>query len=136
MLIRIEHHPSPRQLAVFGLMWGAFFGLFAALAAHRGSPQQAWALGAAAIIVPVVGRLWPPLLRIVYIGMTYLTLPVGLVVSCLVLTLLYYLVVTPTGVLMRCLGHDPMHRRIDREAKSYWIPRPPDDDMGRYFRQF
>ena len=37
------------------------------------------------------------------------------------LGLLYYLIVTPIGVVCRWV-RDPLHRDWDRDAASYWIP--------------
>ena len=34
----------------------------------------------------------------------------------------YYLLVTPAGLLSRLVGRDPLARRWDRGARSYWIP--------------
>ena len=48
----------------------------------------------------------------------------------------YYLVLTPIGLVMRLLGHDPLNRRWDRTAKSYWTKRTPPENTERYFRQF
>jgi hypothetical protein len=44
-------------------------------------------------------------------------------VSPFALTILYFAVVTPVGLLMRATGKDPMRRKRDHEAKSYWIER-------------
>ena len=38
------------------------------------------------------------------------------------LTLVYYLVVTPYGVVTRLVGRDPLRRRGAR-AESYWVER-------------
>jgi len=46
----------------------------------------------------------------------------GYVNSRVVLFLVYYLVVTPLGVILRLTGHDPLSRRAPRR-ESYWIPR-------------
>ena len=48
----------------------------------------------------------------------------------------FYVVMTPVGLLLRLLGYDPMHRRMDKTVESYWIKREPVTDPGRYFRQF
>ncbi len=41
------------------------------------------------------------------------------------LALVYFLVLVPAGLVQRVLG-DPLHRRPDRRARSYWTPsRPP-----------
>ena len=48
----------------------------------------------------------------------------------------YYLVLTPIGLIRRISGRDPLHRRFDRDADSYWIARKPASDTKRYFRQY
>jgi len=47
------------------------------------------------------------------------------IASPIALAILFYGVVTPTGLLMRLFGKDPLRLRFDREAKSYWIAREP-----------
>ena len=62
--------------------------------------------------------------------------PIGWTISTLVLAVVYYLVLTPIGLIMRVVGYDPMHRKIDRDATTYWIARESQTDAKRYFRQF
>jgi hypothetical protein len=57
-------------------------------------------------------------------------------VSHLLLLVVYYLVLTPIGLLMRLIGYDPLQRRFDRSAQSYWTPHDPAADDARYFKQF
>jgi len=136
-LIQIDHDPSRRKLAVFGVCWLLLCGILGAIVLSRtGCGPAAAAIWATALLVAVSGWIVPRLMRIVYLGMAYATLPVWLVVSPVVLAVVYYLVLTPTGLLMRLLGYDPMHRRFDRDAKTYWFPREQPDDVSRYFRQF
>ena len=47
------------------------------------------------------------------------------VVSPVVLFLLYATVFVPVGYLMRAKKYDPMRRRRDQDAESYWIAREP-----------
>jgi len=135
-IIRIHRDPTRRELSVFGLVWLLFFGAVAGLLWSRGGAGLvALGMGAAAAIVPLVGLLCPRFLRIVYLGMAYAAFPIGFVVSYLLLAVVYYLVLTPTGLLMRALGHDPMGGRFDRDAASYWVPREGPPSADRYFRQ-
>lgn len=60
---------------------------------------------------------------------------IGIVMSNLLLTLFYYIVITPTGIVMRCLGNDPM-RRHKKAGSSHWLPAEKPLDSSRYFRQF
>lgn len=46
---------------------------------------------------------------------------IGVVVTYILLTLTYYLVITPTGLLMRLFGKDPMNRKFETDKRSYWI---------------
>ena len=47
------------------------------------------------------------------------------VVSPLVLGIMFFLVVTPTGIVMRLLGKDPLRLRYEETASTYWIDRTP-----------
>ena len=137
-IIQINRDPSKRQLNQFGFVWLGFLTLFGVMAWWKfGRPDVAKGLWVAAVAVPVVGWLVPAFMRLVFLGMSYLAWPIGFVVSHVILGLVYYLVLTPVGLVMRLVGYDPMRRRFDREAASYWIARDPSGvDPRRYFRQF
>jgi len=47
------------------------------------------------------------------------------IVSPIALGILFYGVVTPTGLLMRLFGKKPLALDFDRDAPSYWIQRSP-----------
>jgi len=135
-LIRIDRNPSRRQLAVFGLVWLVVFAALGGMALSQNGSAAAAVLWTAAVLIPAIGWLVPSFMRIVYLGMAYLTFPIGLVVSFVILAAIYYAVLTPIGLLMRLVGYDPMCRRRDANAASYWTSREPVDDVRRYFRQF
>ncbi len=136
-LIRINHNPSRRELTLFGLIWLVFFGIIG-LIVLRGSQSAmpAAVLWALAVVVPAVGQLLPGFMRIVYVSMAYAAFPIGFVVSCTILAMVYYLIMTPIGLMMRLFGHDPMTHRFEPDAQTYWLPHEQDDDVNRYFRQF
>jgi hypothetical protein len=134
-LIRINRNPNDRQLSVFALAWLLFLGILGAQAWHRGhltAAKAAWALAAA---VPLAGLLNRESLRWVYLALSYATYPIGFVVSRALLALAYYLALTPIGLTMRLFRYDPLARRFDREARSYWTPRPPPRPPESYFNQ-
>jgi hypothetical protein len=137
-LVRINRHPSARQLKQFGFVWLGFVTLFGALAWFKaGSPTTAVVLWVLAVVVPIVGWLAPPFMRAVFVGMSYAAWPVGFVVSHVVLALVYYLVLTPIGFVMRAVGYDSMKRRTEPGMATFWVERPPDErGTKRYFRQF
>ena len=51
------------------------------------------------------------------------------VLGAVVMPLVFYLGVTPIALLLRAFGKDPLRRRFDPGADSYWIPRDPAADQ-------
>lgn len=137
-VIEINRHPTRSQLNQFGFIWLGFLVLFGAIARFKlGAPTAALVLWVAAVVVPVVGWLIPPVMRAVFLGMSYAAWPIGFVVSHVILALVYYLVFTPIGLAMRIFRYDPMTRGFDDAATSYWVKRDPQaSGPKRYFRQF
>ncbi|MCE5277772.1 MAG: hypothetical protein ABFD92_15710 [Planctomycetaceae bacterium] len=135
-LIRLNLAPTRKQLDQFGLAWLVFAGVWAAVAMWRWhSPAAASVLAALAVLVPAAGWLCPPIMRGAYLALTLAAYPIGVAVSTAVLAAVYFLVLTPIGLLMRLLGRDPMCRRFDRSAPTYWRAHAG-AESGRYFRQF
>jgi len=136
-VIEVNRNPSRRELNQFGFIWLGFFLLVAAglwLKLH--SPLVPVALAAIAVLVPVLGWTVPSFMRVVYVGLSYLAWPIGFVVSHVLLAAVYYVVVTPIGLIMRVVGYDAMRRRFEPEAPSYWIERDSGErDARSYFRQ-
>jgi hypothetical protein len=135
-MIAIEWYPSRRQLRQFGFIATVGFPLAGAVAFFvGGSPVLGGtlvALGAGCLVVALVR---PEALRGIYVVMLGASLPIGLVVSGLLLRVLWYGVMTPLGFALRRTGRDPLGLRKAAGAASYWRKRPQDRDMGRYFHQ-
>ena len=58
----------------------------------------------------------------------------GKIVTPIVMSLVFFLTVLPTGIIMRLLGKDLLNRKIDRSAPSYWVERK--DPAGSMRNQF
>lgn len=74
--------------------------------------------------------------RVIYLGLTLVTLPIGLVISFLLLATFYFGILTPLAIVFRLIGRDTLNRRFDADAESYWITQRQPDDLDRYFNQF
>jgi hypothetical protein len=72
----------------------------------------------------------------IFVGWMYASFPIGFVVSHIVIGVIFYLVITPIGLMMRLFGRDTMYRSFDREAATYWVSHDPGLDRARYLRQF
>jgi hypothetical protein len=135
-LLDINWNPGRRELKQFALLWIAFFGLVGAyiLWAKPSWPTTYVLWGVASL--GIVGYILPRAARPIYVLWMALAMPIGWCVSHLLLLSVYYLVVTPIGLLMRLFGYDPMNRRFDRSATSYWTNHDPSAEPARYFKQF
>lgn len=137
-----EH--QPRHLAQietssdrsFGIVFAVFFAIVALLPLLNAHPLRMWALFVSVLFL-VPALLLPQSLA----PLNKLWAKFGALLHCVVspiaLGVLFFLVVTPTGLLMRLLGNDPLRLRLDRSAKSYWIKRaPPGPDAESLKNQF
>jgi multisubunit Na+/H+ antiporter MnhG subunit len=134
-LIRINKNPSGRQLIVFGVAWLGILGVWGWTSLARGRPHAATVLWTLSVGVPLLGAVYPRALKGVYLGLSYATYPIGIVVSHGVLALLYFLVLTPVGLTMRMFRYDPLARKFDPKAQSYWTPRDKKRTAESYFNQ-
>jgi hypothetical protein len=135
-LLDVNWNPDRRELKHFAILWLVVFGLIGAYCFWgRDSLPAAsafWAVAAAGF----AGYFRPGFLRPVYILWMALAWPIGWTVSHLLLLSVYYLVLTPIGLLMKLFGYDPMQREFDPSANSYWTPHDPGTEEARYFKQF
>ena len=108
----------------FGFVFAAVFAMVAVLPWLFGGPFRLWAM-VASVGFLAVGLVAPALLA----PLNRLWFKFGLllhkIVSPLVLGIMFFLVITPTGLLMRALGKDPLRLKLDKRLSSYWIERMP-----------
>ena len=69
--------------------------------------------------------VWPGVLAPLNRLWTRFGLLLHRLVSPLVLGVMFFLVITPMGLVMRALGKDPLRLQRDRAARTYWIDRQP-----------
>jgi hypothetical protein len=148
-VLEINWNPNRRQLRQFASIWLVGFVLVGLLVAWRAgalasgvpigwhrpwtAPLIIWAVALAGSLVSLAvpaAALW---VYRVWMGVAF---PIGWAVSHLLLVVMYYVVFTGVGLVFRLIGRDPLHRRFDRSAASYWIRRPPTPDVDRYFKRF
>ena len=137
-LIEINTNPPDSHLKAFGRYLFPLFTMVLAFVMDK------WGVGRTGIMIALsLGLLimmigWTnfKLIRHPMVGMMILTMPIALCVSFLALFLAYYVVITPTGFIMKLLGKDLLAVRIDKSADTYWVDHPGMPDPQRYFRQF
>ncbi len=132
-------HPpaTTKDLRSFGFTFGGVALVFALFLLWRGRPSAPWFLGASALFF-AVGGLAPGLLRPAFGPWMKFAEVLGYVNTRILLGLFFLVGITPTGLLMRGAGKDPMGRTFKRKSdNSYWTKPTPHADGTRHFdRQF
>jgi hypothetical protein len=122
----MAHTDTRRQLRSFGLLVGGIFGLIGLwpMVWRQQSPRP-WAVAlGVALVVP--GLVAPRILSPVYRAWMKLAEALAWINTRILLGLVFYVVVTPIGIVMRMLGRDPMRRRLapNDEYRIRRVPRP------------
>lgn len=111
-----------RDIRKFGVIALLFLGSLCALGIYTGRGIAIYLFGSLAI-VGLGFIVIPEPLRPVYMGWLKMAHFIGTVVTAIMLTLAYYLVITPSGILKRILGGAPLPSKPNKTAASYWVKR-------------
>ena len=115
---KVEKISSNRS---FGLL---FFIVFIVIAfwSFRGHIEQIkfWSLGLSLIFL-ILGLINSKLLNPLNKSWHYLGILLGMIVSPIVMGIIYFLVVSPIGFVMRLLGKDLLRLKSNKNIKSYWV---------------
>ena len=114
--------PTFKDLRKFGLTFLVVLGAFSGFLFWRGSHAAPWFL-ALALIFGLWGMLLPRWLAPLYKIWMTLAIVMGAIMARVLLTILYYLVVTPIGLTMRLLGKDILDIKM-KDRDSYWHQHP------------
>lgn len=120
----------------FGIVFTVVFAIIGLVPLIHGGALRLWSLIVAAAIL-AIALIYPRLLA----PANRLWMKFGLllhrVTNPIIMGFVFYLAVVPTALVLKMLGKDPLRRKLDKEAASYWIPReppgPPPDSMKNQF---
>ncbi len=135
-MIEINKNPKAKELSQFGIIWlPALLILLVWMITSR-LETRFWTilLSALAGLSMGLGVMQPMILKPIFVGLQYLTWPIGMVVSYVLLAIVFYLLITPVGILLRLFGYDPVDKRL--RIGSMWHVREPVIEQASYFRQF
>jgi len=138
MLIEeIKNIKSERSdLRKFGITVGLVVGIIGGLLLWRGRDFYLYFFIVSLILI-ISGLLFPKLL--LPLQKTWMTIAVviGWFMTRLILSILFFLVFTPIGLIARLLGKEFLELNIDKSRDSYWIYREERPfDKKDYERQF
>ncbi len=116
----------------FGILFFVVFILIALWPIINGESLRVWPIPVS-IIFLILGLLNSKLLSPLNSAWLKFGELLGRIISPLVLLLVYFIILTPTGLLMRLLGKDLLRTKFSKD-KSYWIKR--EKNIGPMRRQF
>jgi len=125
-----------REMRNFGITVGVAFLILAGLLFWKGN--ELYRLSAAVGAILLAGGLAVPgVLKPVYwVWMAFSTI-LGWFMTRLILSVLFFLVITPIALVARLFGKQFLERKWSESATTYWSYRAKEDSDGRdYEKQF
>jgi len=137
-LVEINWNPEKKELRKFGLIAVLVLGAAGIILrfVFGAAAIWAWMLPIGGLCICLITFLSAKAGRIIYLGLTFAALPIGFVVSILLMGMFYFLVLTPIGIIFKLMGRDLLNRRFLPGAATYWSLRKNVTDQERYFHQF
>ena len=113
---------NPREIRKFGAIGCIFFGTLFAVAVWRDKTLVAFFFGFLTLL-SIGFVLIPVQLQPVYAGWLKIAHFIGSKVTILILTVMFYFVITPAALLKRIFGGRPLPVKPDPNATTYWVTR-------------
>jgi len=88
------------------------------------------------LLFGAIGIAFPSAIKPIFKRWMIMAAAVGRFQTKLILTVFFYIIITPLGLLFRLLSKDMMDIRTDPDAPTYWKERAPLQDAGRFEKQF
>ena len=131
------HNSNPtRQLRIFGFAFGGGLSVLGGILWWRGItavPPYLWGVaGVLWLLALVAPKLLAPLEKV----MATIFRAVTAALTAVLLTVFFFLIVTPIGLILRLTRKDPLGKRFDRERASYWVDIPEDGPWSRPEKPF
>src|SRR5262245_53347879 len=127
---------SSRTLRQFALLCLVIFSALAASEHFWHKREGAASLfGVLAVLLGLGGLIWPRAIRPVFITAIKVTMPIGWLMSRVLLGILFFVFFTPLALLFKLIGRDALHRRYAPGQQSYWEPKRSATDVKSYLRQ-
>jgi len=132
----ISSSTNLREIRKFGLIAFLIFGALCTLGFWRGKVVLTYFFG----LLSLLGMgllLLPAPLGPIYRAWLKVAHAVGRIITTLILTLTYYLVIIPSALIKRLFGGAPLPVKPDKNALSYWVARTePVQPKERFLKRY
>ncbi|MDD4053072.1 MAG: SxtJ family membrane protein [candidate division Zixibacteria bacterium] len=123
------------ELRRFGITMAIILAIAAAFCPWQGRWAGPVCLGASGMMA-LVAVFCPNILKPFEWAWMKFSRALGVVTTFLILTLTYYLLLTPIGLIMRLAGKPGLKLKWDRDASGYWEPVETDGPSQRLDKPF
>ena len=128
---------SPRDLKKFAFTMAIVLAILATLIFIFGShPERALWLSIFSLLFLLFALLLPMALKPLHTFWMGLAFFLGWFVSRILLTILFFVIVTPIGLMLRLFGKDLLNLKIEKDKNSYWIRRQSKPSPDSYEKMF
>lgn len=146
-MIDLNFDPDEKTLRQFGFIALVGFSAIAALAWFEllvfatgwlGEARETVAYSFLGVggFAALLSLVYPKANKPIFVCLSILTFPIGFVLSYVIMGTLFFLVITPIGLLVRLFAEDPMHRAFEADSDTYWSDCRADRPQESYFKQF
>ena len=131
----VEKRKFAKSLVIGFPSLALIFFLANLLARHPFNPFFPW-LGGIGFALGVALWLLPAVALPFYLVWYFIASCMGFVTGNLLLSLFYFLIVTPIGLFLKCTGKLSLKNGFDKNAETYWRNAEKEIDLKRYYQQF
>ena len=121
----MEQAATRKELRHFGLLVGAVFTVISLWPlVFRGDSLRLWAVGIGGLLI-ACGGILPQLLAPIHKGWMWVGHILGWINTRILLSIVYYAMVTPIGLVRRLMGKDTMRQAFAESSTTYRVIRSP-----------
>lgn len=124
-----------KTLRNFGLLFFGIFSIWAGMMYWKTNPYWLWPVMASIGFI-LIGIFCPMVLRQPYRLWMSLAFVMGWFMTRLILSILFFVVMTPMGIILRLLKKDLLDETIHKDAMTYWNKYEGMQDKDRYGKQY
>ncbi len=126
---------SKREIRTTWIGFTVIFAVIGSLLLYKGGSAYPYFYGAS-VFFAIFAAVAPLKLLPLYRLWVKFAMALAWFNTRLLLGIVFYLIITPTGLLMRLLGKDLLDIKIDKNADTYWKKREEQPDLPSYEKQF
>ena len=114
--------PSIKELRVFNIIWCVIFTVVGLLPLIKGGSVRIWSISLSLFFF-AVATVYPKCTILFFRVWVKFGAFIGNVNAKIIMSIIFYAVITPIGVIIRLFGYDPLSRKIDKSAVTYFEDR-------------